>query len=609
MLIKALCDYADKLEEKAEFKIPDGWAEQDIHFRIMLAPDGEITDIIDVRKDEPYFDKKGNQKYKKVPRKAVLPIRTQKTGIDPNIIEHRPLYIFGLNYDKDEFTPDDKTNKAKKSHEAFVKFNLDFFDDLDSEICTAYKNFVKNWTPENSSENPLLKQLSKDYKNSYYGFALTGAGGNLEDDMQFRQKYDEYYRKTSAENEDELITCGIMGKKLPAARLHDKIKFPGGNSVGSVLVGMNDTAFESYCKVQSYNSGISKPAMKKYTSALNSLLSDKNHRIIIDDLVVVYFAIKSDDSAECSFFSMCMGEKSDKADDSLHGALKDAPQGKIGDIEYIEEKYGVDKDVTFYIAGLTPNSSRISQKFIYKNKFGEIIKNLQQHQEDLKIAPDSKQQIYFSWIKKELISPKSSNEKVPPPLMTSVMLSAFNGTKYPRGLLETVIRRVKTDSDDDKNHYIKINDTRVGIIKACINRQSRLTEKKEEITMALNKENKDPAYLCGRLFAVYEKIQQDSSGGGLNRTIKDSYFSSACSRPSAIITKLSQLSQNHMRKLDERAKTYNRLIGEIMDGLNGEFPKTLDLDSQGKFIIGYYQQNKDLYTSNKTNDVKDGKED
>ena len=35
--------------------------------------------------------------------------------------------------------------------------------------------------------------------------------------------------------------------------------------------------------------------------------------------------------------------------------------------------------------------------------------------------------------------------------------------------------------------------------------------------MALDLENKTPAYLCGRLFAVLEKLQQDASGGNLNR--------------------------------------------------------------------------------------------
>lgn len=34
-----------------------------------------------------------------------------------------------------------------------------------------------------------------------------------------------------------------------------------------------------------------------------------------------------------------------------------------------------------------------------------------------------------------------------------------------------------------------------------------------------------------------------------------------------------------------------------MNQLEGEFPQTLSLDDQGRFIIGYYQMNQKLWTS------------
>ena len=83
----------------------------------------------------------------------ILPQRTQKPGICSNYIEHRPLYIFGLNYEEGKFTPDDKTNKARKSHEAFVKHELEFLNGLDSDICIAYRKFIEKWMPENETEN------------------------------------------------------------------------------------------------------------------------------------------------------------------------------------------------------------------------------------------------------------------------------------------------------------------------------------------------------------------------------------------------------------------------------------------------------------------------
>ena len=120
--------------------------------------------------------------------------------------------------------------------------------------------------------------------------------------------------------------------------------------------------------------------------------------------------------------------------------------------------------------------------------------------------------------------------------------------------------------------------------------------------MALDKENTNQAYLCGRLFAVLQKIQENAAGGAkLNRTIKDSYFASAASKPALVFPKVLSLSQNHLKKLSEgKAVYFNRLVEEIIGNLSGEFPDTLLLTEQGKFMIGYYQQDQDFYKKAET---------
>jgi CRISPR-associated protein Csd1 len=270
--------------------------------------------------------------------------------------------------------------------------------------------------------------------------------------------------------------------------------------------------------------------------------------------------------------------------------------------------------VTFYVFGLTPNKARISQKFIYKDNFGNIIKNIVQHQKDMamsKKAVEDGKPVTFRDIFKELISPNSTSEKVSSPLMSAVMLSAFQGTEYPNALLENVVRRVKIDQDnkdnkDKQNKYIKMNDVRVGIIKGYINRNLRLKGNKEEFQMSLDLENRNPAYLCGRMFAVCEKIQMEALGKELNQTIKDSYFASACASPSVVFPNLLKLSQNHLANIRKKSPVdknpsvyYQIIMGEIMDKLVGEFPSTLSLEDQGRFIIGYYHQNRDFFVSKK----------
>jgi len=604
MLIKALCDYDDRLRESnsSDFA-PEGWCRQDIHFRIMLTEDGDIDTIIDERTEETKKQKNGKEKTVLVPLKIIVPARGKSTSISCYCAEHRPFYMFGLDYGSSGFTTQSDNDKARKSHEAFVRFTLEFFDGMDSGICGAVRKFAEKWNPENETHNPELIKIAKDYKGSYFGFGLTGTEETLEEDEQFISRYNQILSQNGRDSEDEntVAVCGILGEALPIARIHENVKLPGGNTTGCVLVGMKEPAYTSYGKTQSYNSNISEEAMKKYTRTLNWLLSSDNHRTIIGDLVIVYFAMKANDENECDLFSMCLGNSPEDTEKALDKLFEYASTGI-----YSTSEGNIDDNVTFYVAGLTPNSSRICQKFIYRDSYRKIIDNFAQHQRDLQIDVQNRRQIYFSWIARELISPKSTNEKVPPPLMASIILAALNGQNYPHALLDTVVRRIKTDHDEEGKPFIKLNDTRAGIVKACLNRQARLQGREEEFTMSLNESNLNPAYLCGRLFAVLEKIQQDSlSGANINRTIKDSYFASACSRPASIMPKLMLLSQNHMRKLSERRVIYyTRLIGEITNGLDGEYPQTLDLDSQGRFIIGYYQQNSDLYTR-KDNDNQD----
>lgn len=609
MLIRSLCDYYDIQSARGE-AASDIMSEQPVHWMVMLTSDGRVADIIDKRIEESVPQKNGKVKIVKKPIVVSLPKRTQKTGIDANIIEHRPLYIFGLNYDaKIGLTPDDKTGKARKSHEAFVKKNLEFFDGIDSEIARAYVNFIKNWVPENETENEQLKKLGKEYQGSYYIFALDGSPEcKLHKDKAVLAKYEKLMAKAAAEtaeSDDGIMMCPIEGERLRAARIHDKIKgIKGGNSVGAVLVNFNSSAFESYGKSQSMNSGISEKAMKKYTSSLNKLLADPMHHIYSDDMTVVFFAMKHDDKAECDLFNGYLNSSNAVTEDSTKADVKAVSEniyhkGQTGNAQVLDKD--VDNGVDFFVAGFTPNSSRICQKFMVRNKFGKIIDNVKQHQQDMAIC-GSNGEIPLWRINKELVSPNSANA-ISPALQSDMFQAILNGTNYPYTLLETVVRRVCTDSDTDSNNKIKINGVRAGLIKAFINRKARINGDKEEITMTLNPENTNPAYLCGRLFAVLEKIQLEATDVKLNRTIKDAYFSSASSRPALIMPRLIDLSNYHSRKLKEgRAIYFSKLINEIMGKIKDSLPTNLSIMEKGEFQLGYFQQNKDFFAEQNKNE-------
>lgn len=601
MLISALCEYYDDLARDGKV-VPEGYSEQAVDYLVALAPNGTIESVIDWRLTEQIPMKNGKMKERKTSRTVLLPERSEKPGIDFNFIEHRPLYIFGLNFDSGILTPEDNTDKAKKSHGLFKEKTLAALGELESPVINAFRAFVSGWNPEEETENPALLSLGKAYSTGKYAFCLSGHPDMLlHEDPQIKSAWHLIREKTNDTSEN-LTQCAVTGEKLPIARIHNKIKgIVGGQASGTVLVGFKTTAGCSYGNEQSFNSNISENVMKKYTYALNTLLADKRHKQLLDDITVVYWAAGGEGhEMYADYLSFCLfgdDDKPDKdqAENMLQSLVKKSREATVSanTLASFEE---IDENVTFYILGIKPNSSRLSVKFIYRQKCGDLFNAIARHQTDIQIGSEFRP-IPLWRLKNELKSPKSSKENVDASLLTAIFKSVIYGTPYPGYLLSGMMTRVKTDRT--------INHVRAGVIKACINRKSRAKGQKEELQLALDIQNTNQAYLCGRLFAVLERIQQAAAAAKLNRTIKDAYFSSAASKPALVFPKLLMLSQNHIKKLNEQNTVFfNKLIEEITGKLNGEFPNTLLLDDQGRFMIGYYHQDQMFYQK-KTEDNKE----
>ena len=114
--------------------------------------------------------------------------------------------------------------------------------------------------------------------------------------------------------------------------------------------------------------------------------------------------------------------------------------------------------------------------------------------------------------------------------------------------------------------------------------------------MSYNKETDNKAYILGNLFAVLEKAQLDANPG-INTTIKDRYFASACANPYSVFPTLLKLSQHHIKKAEYGYVSDNR-IGKILcklEVVDNPFPKKMSLEDQGIFVLGYYHQKNDFY--------------
>ena len=111
----------------------------------------------------------------------------------------------------------------------------------------------------------------------------------------------------------------------------------------------------------------------------------------------------------------------------------------------------------------------------------------------------------------------------------------------------------------------------------------------------LDKENQNQGYLCGRLFAVLDKIQEDANA---IHSIRERYMNSASATPATVFATILNLSSHHLEKLPMGAQVnYEKLKQEIMSKMSADgFPAHLELQDQGRFFVGYYHQRQDLFT-------------
>ncbi len=121
----------------------------------------------------------------------------------------------------------------------------------------------------------------------------------------------------------------------------------------------------------------------------------------------------------------------------------------------------------------------------------------------------------------------------------------------------------------------------------------------------LDRSNDNIGYVLGRLFAVLERIQE-TAHTGLNKTIRDTYFSAATSNPLVIFKRLHELAVHHLAKIRNSGQNtvwLEKLMGEVMDKIPATgIPVTLSLEDQGRFAVGYYHQRQDFFTANKNED-------
>lgn len=573
MILQSLCAYYKQLEDANTPDLPKlGYEAKEIPFTLVIDSSGNFVDLQDNRYEE---------NKKKLCRKFVVPQSQIRSGsasykISNYLWDHYG-YVLGQ-AKKGKSAAEQKKNDlmAQRQFQAFCEKTREIADEThDPEVIAAVKFLTNPQSLANVKQSPNYAELLK-INGGNVAFKLVGK----EQLICQNEAVQRYCDSHSSSSEEKTGICLVSGRRGPISRLH--LPISGICSQPAPLSSINDDAYCSYGQTQGYNFPVSPLADFQSSKALDYLLRKGSPNKIFwsgSSTTLVFWADKATAGSE-DIFGFIRNDDTRNAADVVKSLYSSVHNGV-----YVNP----DQYVQVYMLGLQPNAKRIAVKFWHTGTVGDISVSLVRWLDDICLQADSDERSPLNAILRSIVNPNIKNDSARyEALYENTLHAILQGTPLPAQLISNALLRVRAEQGNVTPH-------RAAVIKAYLTRRYRLAGK-EELTMSLNLQETRPGYLLGRLMAVFEKLQKDVSPG-LNTTVRDRYFASASVSPKTVFTTLIRLHVYHLQKLDSpgRAVFYSDLIGEIMDKVS-EIPSHMDLENQGLFCLGYYQQQKALYT-------------
>lgn len=573
MILKALYDYYNRC---GNLPAP-GMEEKEIGFVIVISKEGKFLRFEDCRTD------------KTIGRVYLVKKHVSRSSAAvANYLYDNSAYVLGYS-DKDD------SEKNQLYFNTFVEKVQSILDRMpdNSDIRTLMNFYAQGREAIHSEveQDPLWEDIKKNLSKKYSVFSF-----RIEGDLRIlAEKKELMQTNEGTKNDNSRGLCMVTGVQGELVDTTTATMIQGSQATAKLVAFQVNSGYDSYGKEKCGNAPISHEAEFAYTTALNTMLRrDSRNKFTVGNRTFVFWASSNDKAAE-------------QAEESLFDLLgyseekKDNPNAKIEQVRKVftaiySGSLSTSLEDRFYILGLAPNSARIAVVYWSETPLQDFAGKILRHFDDMEIIDTRKDRKPYMGIKDILsaVTLGGKQSEATPNLPESIIKSIFLGTPYPYTLLSACIRRIRAESGDGNAARI----TRIAIIKAFLNRQN-VNDKRMEIM--LDKRNTNQGYLCGRLFAVLDRIQEDANGIS---SIRERYMNAASSTPSSVFATILNLSSHHLENLSNEGKKvfYEKLKQEIIDKISSDgFPTHLDLQDQGRFFVGYYHQRQDIFNKKEEN--------
>jgi CRISPR-associated protein Csd1 len=392
------------------------------------------------------------------------------------------------------------------------------------------------------------------------------------------------------------MICLATGEEVDPAPTHDMIKgVPGGQAMGSAIVSFDKAPFQSFGLDKSANAAVGPQAVSAYKAAFEDLL--RNHKTRMEDLTIVHWYRDTpklqDDPLEFltdpDEEAVALGRVRE-----LHAAIH---TGKRPDL--LRARY--------FALGLSANAARIMIRDWRTGSFTELIDSVLAWFDDLQLAdefggvtrpPKFRLALTAAGVKKG----KDDFDLPPPSVAAALWNAAIRGTHAP--IPASVLARLVQYERAFMAHSTQITPlrlVRLGLMRAYHNRKFRAPSPSatwavpstlrqgSPMSQGLDTEHPDPAYHCGRLLACVAQLQE-AAQGDVGASIVGRFYASASATPALVFGRILRGSQHHLAKLDGGlSHLYAGRIAEITTRI-ADIPRTLDLERQSLFALGFYHQ-------------------
>jgi len=443
-------------------------------------------------------------------------------------------------------------------------------------------------------------------------------GNNLADPLNqyWKQAYGkEAFSDDDATGEDQVHAptglCLITERTdAPIARSHKPklLRIPNIGSGGYIVSFAEECpAFSSYGFKMGENAPVSEEAASSYILALQALIDSENTSLRIGPMLVCFWARESETAS--TFFAQMLN--------------KPDPRSIV---DFLRSPWaGIDRRLAnqdrFFSVTLSGNTGRVVIRHWMQTTVDEARKNLAQWFTDLEVAQLSKPEGKKARkskagngaeaIDKEPLTPLAlkqlalttvrEEKDLQADVSARLYRAAIEGISPPVTLLKPILYRLNADLQKKFGTETPLNPSRFALIRLILNRNRKESEPMIEPRVF---ETNDRAYNCGRLLAVLAETQAKAHDFRLEGAgVADRYFGTASVSPSSVFPLLLRLNRHHLDKIRKSDK-YRKHVGFIEDDIQSilsliepseagrapQFPRHLDLQAQGRFALGFYQQ-------------------